>query len=117
MEPYKENQQEKRRVLELNAGFFEKLSALNAGSIAVAASIILAIVLKPDVPRLTARPVLHEILVVVALLWGLTLPRDPSQLFRSGYLCTVGRGIRQDRLHRCARETQLVNHQRTSRYR
>jgi hypothetical protein len=70
MEPYKEHQQEKRRVLALNAGFFEKLSALNAGSIAVAASIILAIVLKSDAPRLAVRPVLHEILIVVALLWG-----------------------------------------------
>ena len=67
-ELYTAHQQEKRRGLELNAGFFEKLSALSAGSIAVAASIILAIVLKSDVPRLAARPVLHEILIVAALL-------------------------------------------------
>jgi hypothetical protein len=63
-EPYKEHEQEKRRGLEINAGFFEKLSALNAGSIAVAASIILAIEARPNV----VRTVLHQILIVVALL-------------------------------------------------
>lgn len=63
-EPYKEHEQEKRRGLEINAGFFEKLSALNAGSIAIAASIILAIEARPNV----VRTVLHQILTVVALL-------------------------------------------------
>ena len=68
-EPYKEHEQEKRRRLEINAGFFDKLSAVCAGSIAVAASIILAIVLKSDLPHQITRPILHQILKVVALLW------------------------------------------------
>lgn len=41
----KEHEQEKRKSLEISAGFFDKLAALNAGSIAVSASIILAICL------------------------------------------------------------------------
>lgn len=68
-EPYKEHQQEKRRRLEINAGFFDKLSAVCAGSIAVAASIILAIVLKSDLASKVTQPSLHQILKVVALLW------------------------------------------------
>jgi hypothetical protein len=63
-EPYKEHEQEKRRGLEINVGFFEKLSALNAGSIALAASIILAIEARSN----AVRTVLHQILIVVALL-------------------------------------------------
>jgi hypothetical protein len=68
-EPYKEHEQEKRRRLEINAEFFDKLSAVCAGSIAVAASIILAIVLKSDLPYTVTQPILHQILKVVALLW------------------------------------------------
>jgi hypothetical protein len=65
-EPYKEYEKEKRRGLKINAGFFGKLSTLNAGSMAVAGSIVLAI--KSQHPDVT-RTVLHEILIVVVLLW------------------------------------------------
>lgn len=65
-DPYKEHEQEKRRGLEISAGFVEKLSALNAASFAVAASIVLAI--KSEHPDVT-RTVFHEILIVVVMLW------------------------------------------------
>jgi uncharacterized membrane protein (UPF0182 family) len=63
-DPYKGLQQEKRRALEINAEFYEKLSTLNAGSIAIAASIILAIEARSTV----IQTVLHHIFIVVILL-------------------------------------------------
>lgn len=68
-EPYKAHQQEKRRRLEINAGFFDKLSTVCAGSIAVTASIILAIALKSDLQHSITQSILHKILKVVILLW------------------------------------------------
>ena len=48
-EPYKEHEDEKRRSLEISSGFLDKLAALSAGSMAVSASITLAIVVRSDV--------------------------------------------------------------------
>lgn len=68
-EPLKEHEEEKRKSLEINTGFFDKLSALSAGSIAVAASIVLAVVLKSEPRPEWFRTALHEVLTVVGLLW------------------------------------------------
>lgn len=65
----KEHEQEKRRSLEINVGFFDKLAALSAGSIAVASSIVLAVLSKTTTRTQSVRTVLHELLSVVAFLW------------------------------------------------
>ena len=67
--PLKEVEQEKRESLEVSAGFFAKLAALNAGSIAVSASIILAILSKSEARLDWIRVALHELLIVVGFLW------------------------------------------------
>jgi hypothetical protein len=65
----KQHEQEKRRSLEINAGFFDKLAALSAGSIAVATSIILAILFKSETRPPWVPTAVHESLSVVAFLW------------------------------------------------
>jgi len=65
----KGHEQEKRRSLEVNAGFFDKLAAVSAGSVAVAASIVLAILFKSETRPPWVRTALHELLSVVAFLW------------------------------------------------
>lgn len=65
----KQHEQEKRRSLEINAGFFDKLAALSAGSIAVATSIILAILFKSETRPPWVPTTVHELLSVVAFLW------------------------------------------------
>jgi hypothetical protein len=65
----KEVEQEKRKSLEVSAGFFDKLAAIDAGSIAVSASIILAIVFKSEARPDWVRVALHELLIVVGFLW------------------------------------------------
>jgi hypothetical protein len=67
--PLKQHEQEKRRSLEINAGFFDKLAALSAGSIAVTSSIILAILFKSETRPPWVPPALHELLSVVVFLW------------------------------------------------
>ncbi len=67
--PLKVIEQERRKSLEVSAGFFDKLSALNAGSIAVSASIILAVLLKSETHPEWVRVVVHELLSVVGFLW------------------------------------------------
>jgi Trk-type K+ transport system membrane component len=65
----KEHEQEKRKSLEVSAGFFDKLAALNAGAIAVSASIILAILFKSEPRPEWFGIALHELLIVVGFLW------------------------------------------------
>ena len=67
--PLKQHEQEKRRSLEINAGFFDKLAALSAGSIAVTSSIILAILFKSETRPPWVPTALHELLIIVAFLW------------------------------------------------
>lgn len=67
--PLKEYEQEKRRSLEIVAGFFDKLAALSAGSIAVTASIVLAVLFKSEPRPPWVRVALHELLTIVGLLW------------------------------------------------
>jgi hypothetical protein len=67
--PLRDYEQEKRKSLETNAGFFEKLSAISAGSIAVSASIILAVLFKAEPRPEWIRAALHELLLIVGFLW------------------------------------------------
>jgi len=67
--PFKEHEDERRRSLEISAGFFEKLAALDAATIALAASIILAIVFKPELRADFTHPILHKIFTVLIFLW------------------------------------------------
>jgi hypothetical protein len=48
---YKEYEKELRRSFEISAGFIDKVSALDAGSIALAASVIIAITAKEPLRR------------------------------------------------------------------
>jgi len=59
-----------RRSLEISAGFFDKLSVLNAGSIAVAASVTIAIIARPDLISSQFRSIVHGLVVIVFLLWA-----------------------------------------------
>jgi hypothetical protein len=66
-ESYKEHDGERRRSLEISASFFDKLSTLSAGSIAVSASIALAIVGRSNG---APRTVVHDLLIIAGLLWA-----------------------------------------------
>jgi hypothetical protein len=69
-EPYKEHEKERRRSVEISAGFFDKLSTLSAASIAVSASIILAIAVKSDVHSGATQIVVRDLLTIAFLLWA-----------------------------------------------
>src|ERR1035438_3003082 len=68
---FKEVEKESRRSFEISASFFEKLSALDAASIAVAASAIIAIIIKPELNScLFFQQIVHVLIVIVLLLWA-----------------------------------------------
>jgi hypothetical protein len=67
-QPFSEAEQQKRRSVEINAGFFEKVAALSAGSTAVLASIILAIANKRDIHTGWAQTVVHHLLLIASAL-------------------------------------------------
>jgi hypothetical protein len=68
---YKEVERASRRSLEISASFFEKLSALDSASIAIAASAIIAITVKPELnSSLFFRQIVHVLIVIVLLLWA-----------------------------------------------
>jgi hypothetical protein len=71
-EPFNEAEQQKRRSVEISAGFFEKVAALSAGSTAVLASLILAIANKYDIHTGWAQIVVHHLLLI-ALALGASL--------------------------------------------
>jgi hypothetical protein len=66
--PSKEHESERRRSIEINAGFFEKISALSAGLMAVCASIILAIYGKPDIHSGSTQMVVHVLILIADFL-------------------------------------------------
>jgi len=66
---FKERKEAERDSLEFSVSFFEKLSTLNAGSMAVAASIIVAVMLKAEPRPWWVTKTLHETLIIVGLLW------------------------------------------------
>jgi len=68
--PFRENEKEKRRSLEVSSGFFDKVAALSAGSIAVSASIILSVTAKPNVDPCSTRNIVHDLLLIAVLLWA-----------------------------------------------
>jgi hypothetical protein len=68
-EPYKEHESELRRSIGISSGFVDKLATLSAGSIAVAASILLATV-KSGVHSSETRMVVHDLLIITFLLWA-----------------------------------------------
>jgi hypothetical protein len=63
-EPFNEAEQQKRRSVEVSAGFFEKIAALSAGSTAVLASLILAIANKYDIHAGWAQILVHHLLLI-----------------------------------------------------
>lgn len=67
-EPFNEAQQQKRRSVEVGAGFIEKVAALSAGSTAVLASLILAIANKYDIHTGWAQIVVHHLLRIAFVL-------------------------------------------------
>lgn len=67
-EPLNEAEQQKRRSVEISAGFFEKIAALSAGSTAVLASLILAIANKYDIHTGWAQTVVHHLLFIASAL-------------------------------------------------
>jgi hypothetical protein len=67
-EPFKEHESEKRRSVEIRAGFFEKISALSAGSMAVCASIILAISGQYDIHSDSIRVVIRDLILIADFL-------------------------------------------------
>ena len=67
-EPLNEAEQQKRRSVEISAGFFEKIAALSAGSTAVLASLILAIANKSDIHTGWAQIVVHHLLLIASAL-------------------------------------------------
>jgi hypothetical protein len=67
-EPLNVAEQQKRRSVEISAGFFEKVAALSAGSTAVLASLILAIANKCDIHTGWAQIVVHHLLLIASAL-------------------------------------------------
>jgi len=67
-EPLNEAEQQKRRSVEISAGFFEKIAALSAGSTAVLASLSLAIANKSDIHTGWAQIVVHHLLLIASAL-------------------------------------------------
>ena len=68
--PFKEHQEEKRKSLAVSSGFFDKVAALSAGSIAVSASIILTVTAKSSVDSWSTRIIIHDLLRIAVLLWA-----------------------------------------------
>jgi len=63
-EPFSESEQQKRKSVEVSAGFFEKVAALSAGSTAILASLILAIANKYNIHTGWAQAVVHHLLLI-----------------------------------------------------
>lgn len=63
-EPFNEAEQQKRRSVEVSAGFFEKVAALSAGSTAILASLILAIANRYNIHTGWAQIVVHHLLCI-----------------------------------------------------
>jgi len=68
--PFKEHQEERRKSLAVSSGFFDKVAALSAGSIAVSASIILTVTAKSNVDPCSTRKIVHDLLLIAILLWA-----------------------------------------------
>jgi len=68
-EAYKEHEKEFRRSLGIRTSFYEKLFALDAGSIAVAASIGIALIAKPQLQSSPLHAAAHWLVMITFSLW------------------------------------------------
>jgi hypothetical protein len=68
-EAYKEHEKEFRRSVEISTGFYEKLSALDAGSIAAAVSIGIALIVRSQLQPGSLHAIAHWLVVIVFSLW------------------------------------------------
>jgi hypothetical protein len=68
-EAKKKSEQERRRNLEVRSSFFDKLSALNAGSVAVTASVGIALLSRPDSRFGSLHSHLSWLLLIASFLW------------------------------------------------
>jgi len=67
---HREHEKEMRRSLEVGASFHEKLSAIDAGSLAIIASVVLAIIFNSSkLQSGTFREVIHRIVVITVFIW------------------------------------------------
>jgi hypothetical protein len=66
---YKEHEEESRRSLGISTGFYEKLSVLDAGSIAVSASIGIALIAKPQLQSSSLHAATRWLAVITISLW------------------------------------------------
>lgn len=62
---FAEHEQERRRSAEIGASFFEKVAALSAGSIAVAATVGIAVIPRSGLPYLLLRSFSHWLFFIV----------------------------------------------------
>ena len=69
LEGYKEYEAEVRRSIEISSGFYEKLSALDAGSIAIAVSVGMAIAANPTFRSFAPFSIVHWLIATIILLW------------------------------------------------
>jgi len=67
---YAKHEKTLRRSIDISVGFFDKLSALDGGSIALAASVIIALTAKPEFASGRVREIVHGLVVIVILLWA-----------------------------------------------
>lgn len=68
-EPFEKHTEEIRRTFEISTGFYEKLVALDAASIAIAASVGGALIAKAGTPSPELRSVSHWLVWIIVLLW------------------------------------------------
>lgn len=67
---YEKHERELRRSIEISTSFFDKLSALDAGSIAVAASVIIAMSAQKVSISNSFPGIVHGLVAIVILLWS-----------------------------------------------
>jgi hypothetical protein len=87
-EAYREHEKELRRSREISTGFYEKLLALDAGSLAVAASIGVALAAKPD-SQFGSRNVFNQWLVVITVFLWVSLICAVSHNFVAVYIAKL----------------------------
>jgi hypothetical protein len=100
-EPFNNTEEQRRRAVEVSAGFFEKIAALSAASTAVLASLILAIANKSDIHSGPAQTVVHNLLciaftlgasLILAVLhnfFGSLLAKTYADIFEAQFLFTI----------------------------
>ena len=100
-EPFNKTEEQRRRAVEVSAGFFEKIAGLSAASTAVLASLILAIANKSDIHNGPAKTLVHDLLciaftlgasLILAVLhnfFGALLAKAYADIFETQFLLTI----------------------------